>query len=108
ARWATTWCRWRARPSTSATTRSSDADLRGRRLGRRRPRADCPHEPGDAAGQGEDQSGPLEPALAVDELRLEEVHGNPELEEPPVVHARLEPAGRALHLPQGVGRDAGR
>src|SRR5262249_10181150 len=107
ALWDTTWCRSRALPSTSITIPSSDAASDARR-GAHGPWAHRPDEPGTRADGEQDDGAPLEPALAVDELRLEEVDGDAELEEAPVVDARLEPARRALDLPERIARDAGR
>src|SRR5262249_56122302 len=85
--------------------RRAGAEGRG---GARRRRAGRPYEPGHRRGRKDSERAPLEPTLAVDELRLEEIDGDAELEEPPVVGTRLQPARGALDLPEGIGRDAGR
>ena len=61
-----------------------------------RPRGGPTRARPPAPTHGQPEGRPLEPAFRVDELRLEEIDGDAELEEPPVVHPRLEPARRAL------------
>src|SRR5262249_40356490 len=89
----TTRCRSTAPPSTSPTTPSSDPRGGDGRLCSARP-----HEPGDHREPRKGERTPLEPALTVDELRLEEVDGDTELEESPVVDTRFQTAGCALDL----------
>src|SRR5439155_486146 len=51
---------------------------------------------------------PLEGALGVDQLRLEDVEGEAQLEASPRVHPGLQGAPRALDAPERIGREPGR